>query len=838
MTSSPACRLLIAVLGATAVVVGLERSSASGRVQEPKPSPAPANDLLRSLPFDRIVLVDGSVLIVEPVSPRPLPPIERARTKKAETVHVKGSGAEVPIEGNISLPGDRSKIKSRDQKKAEAQEEEDERTIKIHLIDGADVRDFALKRSSIRSIEYFEDLLLAESARLAIAQDFGRAFECLLRVKSRNPAWPGLDDQVNRFLFAEGSAALIAGDSERGLRLLRELLARKRDFPELLDRLAAAYQGWISRAIELGQFAKGRRFLHELEQMAPEHPVVRQTRERFLARAGARVKESESLAGPARQDALRDALRIWPDLPGVEQRFKEAFEELPTLDVAVNDVAYPLGPWIHSPADSRVIRLLYRPILRDDSDEARQGKVPGQLASNLEPSDLGRRLLLRLQSGILWSDGSRPSSAGDVAQSLIDRCNPNSALYQARWADLLDRVEAGEDGRVQIRLKRPLIKVGSWLDWPVGPAHAGIDGRIATTGLDRLLVTDGPFQCRISEEQLTELMLTPDASSGQPSTAGPRLRVRRLRERRINNSRALVGALVGGEVSLVAHLPADQVVGLRDQPEIKVGKYLHPTVHLIALDGRNPVLRNRSLRRGLSYAIDRKTILEETVLKHPAEAGSAVADGPFPKGSYADAPDVRPLEHNAGLSVMLVAAARKELGGSPIELKFEYPATPEAKSAVPLIAEAFRFAGARIEAIERPESQLESELRAGRRFDLAYRAVRLDEPILDSGPLLCPGYDAPPEADALASAVSSEILQLLLQLERAVDLPTARGLAIRIDRESRDELPVLPLWQLVDRFAWRTRLKGPGPTTAQLYQGIETWEIQPWIARDPWSKRP
>ena len=35
------------------------------------------------------------------------------------------------------------------------------------------------------------------------------------------------------------------------------------------------------------------------------------------------------------------------------------------------------------------------------------------------------------------------------------------------------------------------------------------------------------------------------------------------------------------------------------------------------------------------------------------------------------------------------------------------------------------------------------------------------------GLLLCPGYDAPPEADALASAASPRILQLLLQLERA-----------------------------------------------------------------------
>ena len=119
---------------------------------------------------------------------------------------------------------------------------------------------------------------------------------------------------------------------------------------------------------------------------------------------------------------------------------------------------------------------------------------------------------------------------------------------------------------------------------------------------------------------------------------------------------------------------------------------------------------------------------------------------------------------------MLVAAARKELGGSPIELKFEYPAIPEAQAVVPKIVDAFQFAGIRIEPIERPESQLESELRAGRRFDLAYRALRCDEPVLDAGPLLCPGYDAPPETDSLASAASPRILQLLLQLDRAAEV--------------------------------------------------------------------
>jgi peptide/nickel transport system substrate-binding protein len=826
-------RLLLAVISAAAFMLFFGLAHRPGRGQEPAPAAAdeaPAtSSVLRSIPFDRITLVDGTVLIVDPVSPRPLPVIDPAKTKKQEKARHKGSKTEIPLEGNIGLPGEPSKFKSADREQAELDSEDSlETTVKIHLLQNVEARDFTIKRSSIRSIEYFEDILLAESDRLTLAREFALAFECLLRVKSRNPEWPGVDDHVNRLLFAEGSTALIGGDNERGLRLLRELLLRKRDFPGLLDQLGSAYGGWISRALELRQFAKGRRFLHELEQMAPEHHVVRDMRDRFIERATGRVKDAEQAKGAARLDALVDALRIWPTLEGAEKLYRKAFEDFPTLDVGVIDVPNPLGPWLRSPADARVTRLLFRPILGTDSDDAKQGKVPGQLNAALESTDLGRRLIFRIQPGIPWSDGSRPATAVDVARALIDRTDPNSAKYQARWADILDRVEAPDDTRVEVRLTRPLVKLGSWFEWPVGPAHAGFDGRIATVTQERLLVTNGPFQCASSSDRAIELVRTEETKTPL---------VRRIREVRFAHPRALVGGLQQGEISLLAHVPPDQVPALEANPGIKLGRFKEPLMHLIAVDGRNPALRNRSLRRGLSYAIDRRTILEETVLHRPPDAANTVADGPFPKGSYADAPGVPPLEYNAALAMMLIAAARKELGGSPIELKFEYPTIPEVQAAVPKIAEAFRQIGLRIETIERSESQLEAELRAGRRFDLAYRAIRCNEPVLDVGPLLCPGYDAPSDADALASAASTEILQVLLRLDRAAEVSSARNLAIQIDREARDQLPVLPLWQVVDHYAWRTRLTGPAETALRLYQGIESWEIQPWVAKDPWTER-
>jgi peptide/nickel transport system substrate-binding protein len=806
------------------------------RGQEPEQSRAPvlgAAELLRSLPFDRITLNDGIVLIIEPVSPRPLPTYdpkkERERRRRATE-----KNAPIEIGGAAEPAKDRTPASEKDGDEATAEE------VKIHLLQGGlgagEVRDFRIKRSSIKKIEYFEDLLLQESDRLVLAHDYSRAFDCCLRVQARNPAWSGLDEHVDRILYAEGSRALLDGDGERGLRLLRELLGRRRNYPGLLDQLATAYGKRIERALAMGLHARGRRVLHELEAMAPEHGVVGQMRGRFIAKATKRFKDAEAASGPQRLDALVDALRIWPALEGVESRYLKAFAAEPTLEVGVTDVATLLGPWVHSRADKRVTRLLYRPILASDDDDARQGRRPGQLAASIETTDLGRRLMIRIRSGFLWSDGSRPASVSDVAHALIDRSDPHSPNYEARWAELLDRIEIPDENRVEVRLNRAPLKAGGWLVGPVGPAHAGIDGRIATATQERLLVSDGPYRCVLAVDGQIELSLSDqDASAAVRKDAGPAPSIRRIREIRLSRGQAAVTALRRGDVSMIDHVPPDQVASLVEVPEIQIGQYSQPVVHVIALDGRNPALRNRALRRALSYAVDRTSLLEDVLLRHPATGTDQPADGPFPKGNYADAPGVKPLSTNMGLAMMLVAAAQKELGGGRIKLNLEYPALPEIRTVVAKIAEAFRRTRLEITTTELGESRLESELRAGRRFELAYRLLRCEDPVLDAGPMLCPGYDAPPETNTLASAASPRILQLLLQLERASDWPTARRLAIQVDRESRDELPILPLWQLVDHFAWRARVHGPTKEAADLYLGLESWEIAPWIARDPWD---
>jgi peptide/nickel transport system substrate-binding protein len=842
-TANQSFRSLFAVCAsALSILIGAWVLATCSRAQDAANAPAPAStDLLQAAPFDRITLIDGTVLVVEPISPRPLPVIDPTKDGR------KGRDRKpvIPPEGNIII-GVPTKLEIPGGEKAVDAEGLTSDEVRLHLLQGVpnEMRDFKVKRSNIKKIEYFEDLLINECDRLVTVHDYTRAFECCLRVQTRNPGWAGLDDHVNRVLFAEGSSALIAGDGERGLRLLGELLGRKRDYPNLLDQIGAAYCKRIERALKMGLYDRGRRVLHELVEIAPEHVLIRSMRALYVNKANEIINGTTGLKGPERLDGLTAALRVWPELPGALPLYAKAFEAEPTLEVGVTDVAVPLGPWVHTPADARLSRLLYRPILAGDDDDSRQGKRPGQLASLIESSDLGRRMRIRVRPSVLWSDGSRPVSAIDVARDLVDRTDPHSPRYEARWADLLDRVEVTDESRVEVRLNRAPLKIGLWLLGPVGPAHASIDGRVATSSHDRPLVTNGVYRCFSAGEERVELRLRDDPgapTSGETAAekngeaSVPTPRIRRIREIRLAPGQSAVGQLMRGEVTLVDHVAPDQVAGLVSSGEIKVGSYTEPVIHVIAIDGRHPALRSRSLRRALSYAVDRKGLLEDHILKHAANDKDTFADGVFPRGSYADAPGVKPLESHPWLAKMLVAAARKELGGPPITLNFEYPAIPEVRAIAPKIADLFRTAGVEIVTSEVSPSRLEAELRAGRRFDLAYRVLRCTDPVFDVGTLLCPGYEAPPDANALASSASPRILQLLLQLERAAEWASARGLVLQIDREARDELPVIPLWQLIDHYAWRDRLTGPAATASNLYQGVATWEIKPWIAKDPWT---
>jgi peptide/nickel transport system substrate-binding protein len=806
------------------LAVALTVALAVGRIVARPQEPAPATDLMATPPFDRLTLADGSVLDVEPLAPRPLPAYD---PKKDPTAKKRLPSKDDPKQENVAVAEGKLVIKEEPGERADPSKVADGvNVLRIKPLNESNV--FVLRRANVKTITYFEDMLLADADRRSKAGDFGSAFEILLGVRRRSPGWPGLADRADRLLFAEGKAAVDSRDYEQGLRLLGELRAHNPNHSGLSDALAAAYGGRIRRAIDSGAYYEGRKELHDLREAVGDHAEARAAAELFRSKASALVDQADKAGdNPAAQlDALTEARRIWPSLDGLESRQRAAFEALPTLDVAVYDAPATLGPWRHSAAESRISPLLYRPILAAGTEAARRGERADQIASKVEVADLGRRIEIELREGVTWSDGSGPVGPVDLVQGFGSLVLPGSPRYEGRWASLLDTVSVSGPRSVTLRLTRPALDPASWLAGPIGPAHAGADGRVSGPDGHRSLVVSGPYR---PEKETNHAVL--DLRAVSPTSA-----VRRIREQQVDSAEDGVAALVQGRVALLAGVPIRRLAELTsgNKESIRVGRLADPRLHLIALDGRADVLRNRTLRRALSYAIDRPTFLASLAGPLADDPMTGLLDGPSPKGSFAQAPGVPALDFQPLLGRMLAAAARKELGSGPITLTLDYPRLPDVERIVPDLVEAWKQIGVQVEPRPSEAGELEARLKRGEPFQMAYRVVTVAEPLRDLGPALCPGYDAEPSADALASIPSPRIVQLLLRLEQAPEIPTARGLAIELDRASRDELPILPLWQLPEHYAWHTRLTGPTETTRSLYEGIETWTIQPLDQRDPW----
>ena len=108
-------------------------------------------------------------------------------------------------------------------------------------------------------------------------------------------------------------------------------------------------------------------FYMNWKRLCASMSLVKQMRALYVApRLRGWSKMPNAMPMPERLDVLTEALRIWPELEGAMALYEKAFASEPTFEVAVIDVATPLGPWIRSPADARLSRLLYRPILDSD----------------------------------------------------------------------------------------------------------------------------------------------------------------------------------------------------------------------------------------------------------------------------------------------------------------------------------------------------------------------------------------------------------------------------------------------------------------------------------------
>jgi tetratricopeptide (TPR) repeat protein len=711
--------------------------------------------------------------------------------------------------------------------------------------------EYLVSWSAIAQIKQYPTLILAEVDRQISAGDLGAAFDSLAYLHRYYPQVPGLSEASQQYLWRDAGAVFAAGRPDESLQILAVLYEQNPGFPRLANAAGVIGDRLVSNLLKEERYAAARAAVDSLQQLFPKLSLanVRQWRARFAEDANARMQIAREAFARRDFSAARAAVRMaeamFPDVEGGTQLLEAIQREAPEMRVGVT-VLLPVSSLDCLPTWEAVrTRSLLQPMLTQLTDFGSEGGIYRCAWGSYTTRDDGLQTTIDLSA----ADVPRQLNPAAVVLRLIRCATPGDAYYQPDFAGFFKSAALEEGHLVVVQWLRPQISPAALLQIPLddlGPIQPHAAVRYQQIKPD----PDGPPHV----EYRTRTSASSDPENDQRSPG------RSLVEILQRDEEGALTALTLGEVDVVDRVPPWLLEQARRSEHVQVGTYRLPTIHALYLNPENPLLEYRELRRALCYGIDREGFVRDILLGGGEMAGYRAISGPFSAGvslgdpaGYAYNEELSPRPYEPRLASVLAGVAQAALAkrtaqrtastqgtDQPPETATDAPDSPSASSPATsdpgdqdalAPPEPLRLAH-RADSIARLACQtIKLQLDAagipiqlveldGARgevpFDLAYVELAVWDPIVDARRLL--GTQG-------AAGRSTAFMNLALdQLSLSQNWNQAREQLKEIHRIARSDLPLIPLWQSVNHYAYGDWVQGIGERPVTLYQDLEQWQ--------------
>jgi peptide/nickel transport system substrate-binding protein len=743
-------------------------------------------------PADRLVLVDGAELTIEPLTV----PLRPGHAEDVALVRPSGGKEGRELRGT---------------------EVRQVILFETAFLDGLQKR---LGAPALKSKE-LED---AEKA-LCVTLSLHRSWRCSAPLGEVPAAWRELQGRLEASLLDVRS------------RLLKQRV-QQGDLPAALARAdmwlplysegsplrAVVRKIWLDEAaalVKADNFKQARVWLDRLERDFPASADADDLRSALRERAEKLVAEAKEM--PGAQQKLQEALDLWPRLPGARDELEKQRQTYQVLRVAVRTLPEALSPATASTdVEKQALELLFEGLV-----QSRTHPILGRTFRPLLVEDLpegGTSLRTRLRRDIFWSDGSRLTAADVRHTLLLNRPGRGFA-----WRDLLEvpRFE-GNLFRLDLAYRQGVLDELAPLTFKILPQRFGNKpleqaddaefakaplgsgpyqylGRHVEAGAARAVFRANPYHVRAGQREpgsLREIHLLP----WQERWPAP--------------------------PQLVWDVPTAQLASLRTQGYSDLRVLPTPRVYFLAINQRRPALAQEALRRALAHALDREALLKQH-FRSPAEAPvHHSANGPFPRDSWASAAPPRVASELYNVERVLALVKQLKSAKDLPELTLKYPDDdPRVAAACADLARQVgeRFAAGGVKIALRPQALPPRALRQAlehRDYDLLYHSIdHADEP-WRLWSLFDPQPDAMnPGGTNYLGCEDAKLQSLLRSALQHRSFPVVREIMQGIHAHLVEAMPLIPLWQLDTHVAVHASLRLPPVEALALFSDITEWKL-------------
>ena len=682
------------------------------------------------------------------------------------------------------------------------------------------LEDFEVSWKDVAAVRTYEELLFEEAKRLVAEEKFDEAFDYFSTLQASYSELPGLAETIDDYLRRNALALYQDKKHDRAMAVLLSLAARNPTFPGLASAVDAVAGEMIEEHLRRQDYGAARAVLDLWQTQFKEVDTKGSAawQNRFETAAGRQVAEALQLIQKkdyiAARSAAGRALRIWPKLEAAKNGLARIQTEFPFVTVAVFETSpREPRPRLDNWASLRTGRLLERRLVEQVGFGA-EGGIYESPYGDLVPDESGLRLSLRLNPAAPAGD----LQADRLVRYLLEMCDPESDSYRSELASVLAGVSIAAGNAVQLDWIHPHVRPEALLQVPP-PASSSADSSARRTS---------PFQIAKFDASSVQFSAT---NFGDPSRQ-PRLRT--IIEQTFADEEAALTAFLAGEIDVLERVPPWQVERLRAVPGVEVDTYRLPTLHALVPNFERPLMTKREFRRALCFGTQRDWIVSRLLLGGTEMAGFEVISGPFPAGeslgdpiryAYNNRLTPRPFEPRLAAILATVAwsnvldpEGKGEIEYSEIpELILAHPSDPLIRLACQTMREQLVREGIPIKLVEFSADELAS---GTVEYDLRYAELAVWEPVVDARRILGAG--------GLVKGAQTPYLDAALRrLDDASNWKDVRTRLAEIHEIAHHDLPIVPLWQTENYFAFRTTLSGVGESPVVLYQNIDEWTTSP-----------